>query len=129
MAAHILLIEDEPILRAVLTKRLEMLGFTVSAAEHGRKALALFAEKTADLVVTDILMPEVDGFQTIIQLRQREPKLPILAMTGGGELDPDFYLRIARGLGSTQLLRKPFLFEDLYNVIQTLLARVGAQQA
>jgi two-component system chemotaxis response regulator CheY len=121
MKAHILVVEDEPELRRLIAAILEKSGYTVAVAEHGGQAIALLRQKTADLVITDLLMPEQDGIETILKLRQHWPKLPVIAISGGGQLSADYYLKIAKQFGAASLLMKPFTPEELLQHIATVL--------
>lgn len=122
MKAHILLIEDEPALRSLFQMILESARYRVTLAGHGREAMALLAQHTFDLVITDVLMPEQDGIETIVEVRRRWPDLPVLAMTGGGQIGADLYLRLAKTLGASRLLPKPFSSEELLHAVAALLA-------
>jgi CheY-like chemotaxis protein len=121
MKARILIIDDEPTLRDLFKTLLETQGHKVAVAEHGRAAIAMLGQQPFDLVLTDVLMPEQDGLETIVQIRTRWPKLRVLAMTGGGHLDANFYLRVAKSLGATSLLQKPFSADELLHAIRGLL--------
>jgi CheY-like chemotaxis protein len=121
MKARILIIDDEPTLRDLFKTLLETQGHEVAVAEHGRAAIAMLGQQPFDLVLTDVLMPEQDGLETIVQIRTRWPKLRVLAMTGGGHLDANFYLRVAKSLGATSLLQKPFSADELLHAIRGLL--------
>lgn len=121
MKARILIIDDEPALRDLFKALLEMHGHTVSIAQHGREAMAILGEHSFDIVMTDVLMPEQDGIETIVQIRGRWPGLRVLAMSGGGHLDANYYLRVARSLGATSLLQKPFSADELLHAIRGLL--------
>ena len=121
MKARILIIDDEPALRDLFKALLEAQGHEVAVAHHGREAIAMLGERSFDLVMTDVLMPEQDGLETIMQIRGRWPKLRVLAMTGGGHLDAHYYLRVAKNLGATSLLQKPFSADELLHAIRGLL--------
>jgi DNA-binding response OmpR family regulator len=121
MKARILLIDDEPALRDLFKALLEAQGHEVAIAEHGRAAMEILRQQPFDLVMTDVLMPEQDGIETIVQIRSHWPKLRVLAMTGGGHLDAHYYLRVAKNLGATSLLQKPFSADELLHAIRGLL--------
>jgi two-component system, chemotaxis family, chemotaxis protein CheY len=121
--AHILVIDDDPVLRRVVTLALEAAGHSVLRCENGRKAVAFLEHDHADLLVTDIVMPEMDGVETVRAVRQLDPDLPILAISGGGSFDPKDYLGIAQAFGATAVLPKPFRPAELVDVVSQLLAQ------
>jgi CheY-like chemotaxis protein len=120
--AHILVIDDDPVLRRVVTLALEAAGHSVLRCENGRKAVAYLQHDHADLLVTDIVMPEMDGVETLRAARQLDPNLPILAISGGGSFDPKDYLGIAQAFGATAVLPKPFRPAELVELVSQLLA-------
>jgi len=101
----VLVIDDDAEARAVLQRMLERLGFAAAAAPDGAKGLARLREGGVDLVVTDIVMPVMDGFEVIRALRAGWPSLPVIAISGVG--DWDRLLRMAVQLGADASLRKP----------------------
>src|SRR5204863_6205518 len=110
------------VLRWVITLALEKAGHSVLRCENGRKAIDFLEHEHADLLITDIIMPEMDGVETVRAARQLQPALPILAMSGGGSFDPADYLGIARAFGATDVLPKPFKPADLVAIVGKLLA-------
>lgn len=120
--AHILVIDDDPVLRRVITLALEAAGHTVLRCENGKKAIDFLVHDRADLLITDIIMPEMDGVETLRAARRLQPQLPILAISGGGSFIPDDYLGIARALGATDVLPKPFHPPDLVERVAKMLA-------
>ncbi len=117
LALRILLIEDDAQVRGVLSSVLTKSGHQVTTAANGEVGLRLWREHGADLVLTDIQMPETDGIEVILQLRTYAPHLPVIAMSGGdrsGDLD---LLGDARLLGAVALLKKPFSADALTRAI------------
>ena len=106
--ARILIIEDEPQMRGMIEQVLIRAGHEVLTASDGKAGLDLFREQLPDLVITDILMPEVDGLEIIRSLRREFPDLKIIAMSGGGETGRLQYLPEAREFGADIALSKPF---------------------
>ena len=108
--AHILLIEDDELLRDTLLQMLELDRHRVTEAADGEQGLKRFGDGSGiDLVITDILLPGVDGTQVIAELRRRQPGLPILAISGGRRvLTPVFSLETASLMGANGVLAKPF---------------------
>ena len=121
--AHILVIDDDPVLRRVVTLALEAAGHSVLRCENGRKAVAFLERDHADLLVTDIVMPEMDGVETVRAVRHLDPDLPILAISGGGSFDPKDYLGLAQAFGATAVLPKPFRPAELVDLVSRLLAQ------
>jgi DNA-binding response OmpR family regulator len=119
--ARILIIDDEAGVRATLSLALQASGHETLEAANGRLGLELFARERVDLVITDILMPEKEGIETIIELRQRRPDLKIVAISGGGRSQNKDYLVNATHLGADATLRKPFSMAKLAQVIDACL--------
>jgi len=120
--AHILVVDDDPMLRRTLHAILEKAGHTVVEAEDGKQALALFAANKPDLVLTDIIMPNRDGIETLGELRRQDPRLPIIAMSGGGRTGGELFLKLANGLGATRTLAKPIRQSDLIEAVDACLS-------
>ncbi|MCB5261486.1 MAG: response regulator [Candidatus Cloacimonetes bacterium] len=119
--AKILVIEDEDSFRNVLVKMLSKAGFEVRQAGDGNQALEVCAEFMPDLVLTDIIMPDKEGLETIQELLEISPKLKIIAMSGGGKFGPDSYLPLAEKLGAKATLQKPFMREEMISTITSVL--------
>jgi DNA-binding response OmpR family regulator len=113
----ILVIDDDLPLRIMLRLMLESMGFSVSEASDGREGIAAFKDGGADIVMTDLVMPEKEGFETIQELRKANPNLVIIAMTGGGRTNPWDTLKIAKHLGATRVLAKPFSGAELAEAV------------
>ena len=123
---HILLIDDDPEVGTTTQWALEEVGFIVSVVMSGEEGLHLQRAEPADVVVTDIYMPEKDGIETIAEFREEFPHLPIVAISGGGPSGhADDPLFVARELGVHEVLRKPFDPKKLVEVILEA-ARAGA---
>ncbi len=120
---HILVIEDDLEFREPLVKTLTNEGHTVSMAGDGLAALALLQTIRPDLIMTDILMPNKDGIETIMELSRVGSTVPIIAMSGGRRsLTADFNLNSAAIMGVKATLAKPFSRADLRTAIQESLA-------
>jgi DNA-binding response OmpR family regulator len=114
--ARILLIEDNDPIRALLRENLELEGHTVIEARNGQEGLDLFRQAGADLVITDILMPEKEGLAVLMELRNAHPPVNVIAISGGGG-------DLATGglLGAAKVLLKPFPIAVLIAAIDELL--------
>ena len=125
--ALILVIDDEQMLRRTLRALLERAGHTVVEAEDGNEGLAQLDVQMPDLVLTDIIMPNRDGVETLGELRRQDARLPIIAMSGGGRMSGDLFLTLANGLGATRTLPKPIRQSDLIQAIDACLSGGAAQ--
>jgi YesN/AraC family two-component response regulator len=105
---RILLIDDEEMIREVVRDMLETAGHEVIEAENGRHGLDQYRKHSIDVVITDILMPEKDGLETIQEVRVLDKDVRIIAMSGGGPSYNLDFLLIAKKLGATATLVKPF---------------------
>ena len=119
---HILLIEDDVEFRAIVRRQLEQMGLRVTEAGDGREGLERLGQVCPDLVLTDIYMPEMDGIETIMKLRQNSLATKIVAMSGGGRWRNNANLNIVEKLGVRVSLAKPFSTEQLKHVIEQVLA-------
>jgi DNA-binding response OmpR family regulator len=126
--ANILLIEDDEALRGVLATTLRDAGHAVREAGNGRDGLKLFAQEPADVVVSDLIMPEQEGIETITMLRKSHAKLPIIAISGGFTNAPH-YLKAAAKLGANRVMSKPFSTADLNAAITEVLAETRGGEA
>lgn len=120
--AEILIIDDEPGVLGILRRILEGAGHSVAEASNGAAALQQFEGEPADLVITDIFMPEMDGIEFLVHLRTTYPDVKVLAMSGGGLFPRDQALSDASLLGADQILEKPFSREDLLAAVDQTLA-------
>jgi CheY-like chemotaxis protein len=117
----ILVVDDHEIMREVICQMLEDAGHNVRFAAEGHEALRKLSYAHFDLVVTDIVMPTMDGIELIGELRRRFPATRIIAMSGGGERFPtNDGLAIARRLGAGASLNKPFIAEELIEAVEEL---------
>ena len=118
--AKILVIDDEPSVLASIEQALKTAGHKVSSAEGGSEAITTFQKDPADLLITDIFMPDQDGIQLITYFRKQFPNLPIIAITGNPKGNT---LEIASKLGAAAALPKPFAVQELLNAVEAALKR------
>jgi CheY-like chemotaxis protein len=118
---RLLLVDDDEPLRRVLGRTLERAGYSVLTAANGAEALKLYQQEPVDLVITDLVMPEKEGFETIMELKRLQRDLKIIAISGGGRGDAGDYLPVARHLGAAKVLAKPFSMEEILQAIRELL--------
>ncbi len=119
--ATILVVDDDEGFRSMLRRTLRRVGHDVIEAGEGRTALRTLSGATVDLVITDIIMPEMEGIETIRTLHRTYPDLKIIAMSGGGRMKPDSYLEVAKAFGAFRVLTKPFDNEELFAAIEEAL--------
>jgi CheY-like chemotaxis protein len=118
--ARVLVVDDESQMREVLRQALERRGHSVDQAGDGRQALQRLAEHQPDLVITDLVMPDMEGIETIQALRRKCPKMPIIAISGGGRVDPENYLSMAGQIGANRTFAKPFRLEEILTAVREL---------
>jgi CheY-like chemotaxis protein len=118
---RILLIEDDRSIRRTFARALTASGHEVSEAANGADGLRLWRERGADLVLTDMQMPQMNGIEVILQLRASAPTLAVIAMSGGDRSGDLHALRDAKLLGAVGLLEKPFPLETLIGAIAAAL--------
>lgn len=116
----ILLIDDEENFRCVIKQILVNAGFEVVEACNGAEGIQYFYEKPADMIITDIIMPEKEGIETIIELKKAFPDVKLIAMSGGGWYGTDIDFDMAQKLGA-KTLDKPFALQELLDVVHELL--------
>ncbi|MDY6987587.1 MAG: response regulator [Thermodesulfobacteriota bacterium] len=126
--ARILVIDDDIGIRAMLRRLLEGAGYDVAEASDGRQGIRLYRQDPADLVITDLIMPEKEGLETIRELRRDFPHVKILAISGGGRVSPDEYLHMAKSFGAKRTLAKPFDPKELLEVVHELISSTAPQE-
>lgn len=120
-AGRVLVIEDDPQMRRVLKQIIEDKGHDVVVASNGKEGIKRYRANPFDLVVTDIIMPEKEGLETIIELKRDFPDVKIIAISGGGKIDAETYLNMAKDFGVAYTFAKPVEREELLNAVRDLL--------
>jgi len=118
----ILLIDDNVIVRNAISTVLRQSGFDVELAINGQQGFAAFLQCEPDLVITDIIMPEKDGIETIMKIRKQRPTAKIIAISGGGRVGTMDFLHVAKSFGASAVLAKPIEPKDLLNCVNACLA-------
>lgn len=121
--ARILVIEDQDDFRDTLAAMLRSADHDVQGAGNGREALDKLASGTFDLLVTDILMPEMDGIELLMAIRKMPSRLPVIAVSGGGSISASLALSLSTSLGASAVLLKPFYTQELLEAVDRALAR------
>ena len=123
--AKIYVFDDEPSILLMIKKMLEKAGHEVDIALNGSDGMKLFNKNISDLLITDIIMPEKEGLETIFELRRTYPHLKIIAISGGGRISPEGYLPGAKLLGADVVFQKPLVQKDFLEAIALLLNETG----
>ena len=121
ITGRILVIDDESEIRKLFIKKLAARGYEIIEACDGKQGLKLYRENRPDLVITDLVMPEKEGIETITELKREFPKVKIIAISGGGRNIPDAYLQIAKSLGAERTFSKPIDWPELIKAVRKLL--------
>lgn len=122
--ARLLLVEDDPQVRVMLSETLRQEGYEVVEAVNGREAIQAYKALPADLVITDIIMPDQDGVETIHNLRREFPQAKIIAISGGSaNVRGEYLLGTADALGAMKTFKKPVDITLLLQTIATLLGQ------
>ena len=119
--AKILVVDDEPAILLMLKKMLEKADHEVDTASDGNEGIILFEKNKHDLLITDIIMPQKEGMETIIELHKKYPDLKIIAISGGGRISPDGYLPGAKLLGANMVFQKPLVQKEFVEAVAILL--------
>ena len=109
----VLVIDDDNLVRYTLSRILQHSGYDVVTASDGRHGMLLLRDEHPDVVITDIIMPEQEGIETIIQVRRERPGIKIIAISGGGRTGNVDFLSMAHSLGADDVIRKPFEADEL----------------
>jgi CheY-like chemotaxis protein len=120
--ARILVVEDDPQLRALLVRIVGAAGHEVVASPNGKAALAELGGAEFDLIVTDVVMPEMEGLELIRQVRKLPRPVSIIAMSSGGRGSADDYLQLAATLGAAATIEKPFTASAIVETISRVLS-------
>jgi len=125
MTQRILIIDDDHHILLMVKKMLERAGFEVDLAANGEEGLKLFKKMPVELVITDIIMPEKEGLETIREMKRLAPDLKIIAMSGGGKVSSKNYLDTAKIFGATRIMAKPFTQKQMVSTVQELMGEAS----
>lgn len=118
---HILVVDDDEMLRTFVKELLSAHQYVITEAANGKDGLKQFRDDTPDLVITDIIMPEMEGITFIRALRDINKDIPIIAMTGNVHGRMEEYLGISSQLGADAVLRKPVKSQEFLETIEKLI--------
>ena len=117
----VLVVDDDPLIREMAGRFLRSAGYDVQDAGDGRAALTRYQEQRRDLVLTDVMMPVMEGLETIQELHRLDPHVRVVAMTGASPDRAETYLGVARDFGARGILRKPFTKDELIATVAKAL--------
>lgn len=120
--ARIMIIDDDAQFRKMLKQTLVKVGHSVTEADNGTEGIRSFSKEAADLVITDIIMPNKEGIETIMEIRQIAPSVKIIAVSGGGRIGSSSYLELAQKLGAEKTFSKPIDRKAFVEAIEEILA-------
>jgi two-component system response regulator (stage 0 sporulation protein F) len=121
MMARILLVEDDDQLRTMLKEVLKRSGHEVWEASNGTGVCDMYEKQRFDLVITDLVMPNIEGLEVIMDLRRIDRTVRIIAISGGGQSKATDYLRLAKKLGVQLTLAKPFGNQQFLEAVSQVL--------
>ena len=125
--ARILVIDDDQAVRLTMEVILEQEGYDLVFANDGEQGIRQFERAAPDLVISDIIMPNKEGIETITAIRLRNPLTPIIAISGGGRIGNTDFLTMALQVGANEVLAKPFEHEELTGAVRRLIAQAARQ--
>lgn len=120
MSATVLIIDDDEIINEMISVLLQSHNYKTLSAHNGNEGLDILQNEEIDLVITDIIMPDKEGLQTIREIKSISPNTPIVAISGGGKHNAD-YLAMANLMGAIHTFRKPFNHDEFLSAIKDLL--------
>lgn len=118
----VLVIDDEEAVRSLLRQLLQRRGFAVIEARDGEEGLRCFHSQPVDLVICDLIMPRLNGVETILGLRRASPDVKIIAMSGGGRSHAIELLKVAGDMGADHVLGKPFSIDQFMTIVAQCLS-------
>lgn len=121
MGKKIVVVDDDPQIVQMLKKLLENEGYEIHTASNGVEAKEVWDKADADLLITDIVMPEKEGLDLILELQRDHPNIKVVAISGGDRIEPEYYLELAQILGAYKTLTKPFNPQVLLETVAELL--------
>lgn len=118
--SKILVADDDDFVRGLICSVLKKNGYTVSEAKNGEEAVTMARKDSPDILITDMLMPDKEGIETILEVKEIGSNIKIIAISGGGKTKNMSFLNIAQNAGADAILSKPFKPDELLQAINTL---------
>ncbi len=119
--SRILIIEDDDFMQNMLKQTFERSGYDVATAANGKIGLEMYDSNSFDVVITDLLMPEMEGIETLINLRKKNERVKVIAISGGGRNSPENYLLMAEKLGAQKTFPKPIDRQGLLSAVKEMI--------
>ena len=117
----VLVIDDDELTRMTIANILRKNGCTVIEAHNGNEGLSLFQKENPHLVITDMLMPDKEGLETIADIRALNPATMVIAMSGGGSTQNMAFLKLSEKVGANRLMSKPIKPDELMHTVKSLM--------
>lgn len=121
----ILLVDDDSAVRSVMRRALQRMNYDVLESEDGRKVLGILRSSYVDAVILDLIMPNKEGIETLIEIQREGLRVPVVVLSGGGQSPPGPYLESAHNLGASAILTKPV---DLFQLERTLAKLIEGRE-
>jgi CheY-like chemotaxis protein len=121
----ILIVDDDRLVQRAFKLVFERHSYRVLLAEDGNEALATLASHSVDAVLLDVLMPDREGIETLIEIKRRHPALPVVVISGGGVQTKLDFLAVAKQFGADAVLKKPILPEEMVRILGAHIARAA----
>lgn len=119
---RVLVVDDEQPVRDMVGEMVESFGLQVETAEDSDAAINICRKESIDILITDIVMPERNGLDLIMEFKKEFPAIPIIAVSGGGGITGQYdYLQIAKLVGAKNILRKPFSLQEIKSALADVL--------
>jgi len=118
---RILIIDDDTNIRTIIGDILSIAGYEPLIAVDGDEGLKLLTENPCTLIITDLIMPEKEGIETIIEAKKSSPGIKIIAISGGGRIGATDYLSVASKIGADATLAKPFRNQELVDLVENMI--------
>jgi CheY-like chemotaxis protein len=118
---HIHIVDDEALIRDLFRRILETEGYKVTDSADGNAAIEMCRTRPPELIITDLIMPDKEGIETIIELRRDFPDVKIIAISGGGRITANEYLELAETFGANMTLSKPISRDELLTAVGAVL--------
>jgi len=122
--AHILVIDDDPSVLLLFKQFLGNAGYSVELADNGKSGMETMKRQKPDLIITDIMMPEMDGLELLMEIKKNHSGIPVIAISGGMKILPVNFLHHAEKFGAGRALQKPVELATLLRAVQELLGEV-----